>query len=256
MVICDGKMLGFCKDLLPASTQENDHDQSVEEEAVVKEGSKHAERTLVKSPKGRELLLRYAGYTRDCKRIARPHPCSSNNSVEEDGFRVMVILIKRLKADTHSTACPAVFRFFFSKLAQSSPACGMVQIGRRQDIVDAVHKALQSDIRVSEHHKALLLLQRSTPVLAIFLINYDGGVRKELIIHMRFLNHILSISLWILHTQHLINPAQSSYSSLISLSTMVQESKRSSLSVILFVISQHHISLTRMIHLNRLFHPK
>lgn len=60
IVIYDG---GFRKDLLPTCSLE---------EAIFIQGSNHAERTLIKYPTGRVLLLKYSGYTCDRKRIAWP----------------------------------------------------------------------------------------------------------------------------------------------------------------------------------------
>ena len=69
VVVCDGTMLGFRKDLLPIS-DDADATNEVPEHEV--QGSSHGEHVLVRSTKGRELLLKYSGFTRDRKRIARP----------------------------------------------------------------------------------------------------------------------------------------------------------------------------------------
>ena len=64
-VVCDGTMLGFRKDLLPLCipTQQND-------EALTLTGTKHEQR--IRSPKCRELLLKFTGITRDRKRMPSP----------------------------------------------------------------------------------------------------------------------------------------------------------------------------------------
>ena len=65
VVICDGTMLGFSKDLLEAFPANH-----LEHTATIS-GSKHADRILIKSPKKIKLLLHFTGYTRNQK-----YPCN------------------------------------------------------------------------------------------------------------------------------------------------------------------------------------
>lgn len=65
--ICDGTLLGFRKDLLPALLQ-----QSTMESLPITHGSKHRDRTFIRSVRGRELLLKYSGYTKDRRRLPIP----------------------------------------------------------------------------------------------------------------------------------------------------------------------------------------
>jgi len=67
-------MIGMRKDLIPAigATSVN-NDQSSEK---IK-GSVHAERILIKTKKGQELLLKYSGYTKARRCIAQPQKLST-----------------------------------------------------------------------------------------------------------------------------------------------------------------------------------
>ena len=65
LVICDGTLIGFRKDLLPPLLAEKPNMDTL----VLTHGSKHNDHTFIRSPKGRELLLKYSGYTKDRKKI-------------------------------------------------------------------------------------------------------------------------------------------------------------------------------------------
>ena len=122
VVICDGTMLGFRKDLLPIS-DDADATNEVPEHEI--QGSSHGERVLVRSTKGRELLLKYSGFTRDRKRIARPKQLTTTEfrqlcqSLEEDGFNSLSALLKRLKEQTHKAQAPDEYRSFLAEVARS-----------------------------------------------------------------------------------------------------------------------------------------
>jgi len=65
VIICDGTSIGFRKDLIPAIWNTQEHSR-----LPLTNGSQHNERVFICSTKGRELLLRYSGYTKDRKKLA------------------------------------------------------------------------------------------------------------------------------------------------------------------------------------------
>ena len=115
---------------------------------------------LVRSTKGRELLLKYSGFTQDRKRIARPKQLTTTEfrqlcqSLEEDGFNSLSALLKRLKEQTHKAQAPDEYRSFLAEVARRSPACGMIQIGGDDQASAAILQVAQGtlDIFSSEHH--------------------------------------------------------------------------------------------------------
>jgi len=62
IIVCDGTMLGFRKDLLPSTQDDQPDDDGV---LPTIKGSKHADRVLLHLAKSREFLLKYSGYTSD-----------------------------------------------------------------------------------------------------------------------------------------------------------------------------------------------
>ena len=90
-------MLGFRKDLISHIISEP---SQLSTPIIV--GSKHADRVLLRSPKSCELLLKYAGVTKDRKKIKQPKPLSQAemkalcSSINKDGFTSLATLIQRL----------------------------------------------------------------------------------------------------------------------------------------------------------------
>lgn len=66
LVVCDGTLIGFRKDLFPPLLAKKPNMDTL----VQTYGSKHNDHTFIRSPKGRELLLKYSGYTKDRKKTA------------------------------------------------------------------------------------------------------------------------------------------------------------------------------------------
>lgn len=66
-MICDGTSLGFRKDLLPALLV-----KSSTESLPIIYSSRHHERTFIRSVRGRELLLKYSGYSKDRRKLPIP----------------------------------------------------------------------------------------------------------------------------------------------------------------------------------------
>lgn len=98
-VICDGTLIGFRKDLLPPLLAKPNLDT-----LVPTYGSKYSDHTFICSPKGRELLLKYSGYTKDRKRIAAHKTISKTEwqsmcSLLEKDSKSLVNLIVSLQKD-------------------------------------------------------------------------------------------------------------------------------------------------------------
>jgi hypothetical protein len=89
-------------------------------------GSNHQDRVLLKSPRACELLLKYAGITRDRKKVQNPKQltqmktCSSISS-----FVSLVELINHLTTQTGKCTCPEPYREFLSEISRNSPACSL-----------------------------------------------------------------------------------------------------------------------------------
>ncbi len=100
-VVCDGTMVGFRKDLLPALQTTVDE---IPREHI--RGSAHSERTLVRTKRAREFLLKYSGYSKDRKRLARPQSLTLKEfsqlckGLRTDGFVALAQLLERLENES------------------------------------------------------------------------------------------------------------------------------------------------------------
>ena len=170
-VISDGTMLGFRKDLishLPAASQPS---------SPIIVGSKHADRVLLRSARSRELLLNYAGVTRDRKKVKQPKPLSQSemkalcSSINKDGFTSLVTLVQRLSSQSGTYTCPEPYREFLSELSRNSPACGLLQLGDNTEAVDSLRAVIQQSINVQDtsSHRQLSALQTHAPIIAEFV---------------------------------------------------------------------------------------
>ena len=169
-------MIGMRKDLIPAlnANYVNSNDQSSEN---IK-GSVHAERILVKAKKGRELLLKYSGFTKDRRCITQPQELSTREfrqlcqTLRLDGFEALAQLIERIAKESGELTAPKAYRKFFAEVARNSPACGMVQIAGCRQTCEIIRLISNNsvDIFSSENHRLLTTLQQKAPILASFLI--------------------------------------------------------------------------------------
>ena len=75
-IICDGTLVGFWKDLFPALLQEPDR-----EFLLITHESKHSDCVFLRSVKGRELLMKYSGYSKDRKTLPSPKPNKKQTAV-------------------------------------------------------------------------------------------------------------------------------------------------------------------------------
>ena len=233
-------MLGFWKDLLPIS-DDVDATNKVPEHTIKR--SSHGERVLVWSTKGRELLLKYSGFTRDRKRITRPKQLTTTEfrqlcqSLEEDGFNSLSALLKRLKRQTSKSLAPDEYRSFLAEVARCSPACGMIQISGDDQASAAILRVAQGTLNIfsSEHHQELLTVQRQ---LLFWRPSLPSVPRTNLVQYPKmcvtycqtslalFLLHFGSLSPQLQHTHHLMPHIPSSAISHIYISVMAQGATR------------------------------
>ncbi len=171
-------MLGFRKNLLtiPQTCDSTAHGDLIE-------GITHAERTLVTMPKARDLLLKFSGYSKDRKRLARPRELSHVEfrqlcqSLRKDGFRVLADLIERLELESGRKVAPNPYREFLSELARNSPACGTVQVAGNNDALKALRLLARGSVNIfsSRNHRYLSIVQQSAPIVASFLSTCPKG---------------------------------------------------------------------------------
>jgi len=134
-------------------------------------GSVYAERILIKTKKGRELLLKYSGYTKDRRCIAQPQMLSIKEFHQlcqiicSDGFDVLAQLIERIAKECDELTAPKAYRKFFAELARNSPACGMVQIAGCRQTSEILHSISKGSINIfsSENHRLLTTLKEKVP---------------------------------------------------------------------------------------------
>ena len=144
-MICDGTMLGFRKDLI-SHIPSPSHRQKSSNPSIA--GTNHQDRVLLKSPWSHELLLRYAGITRDRKKVRSPKPLTQSemkalcSSICKDGFNSLVSLINHLTTQTGKHTCPEPYREFLSEISRNSPACGLLQLGDNREVVNSLLKIL------------------------------------------------------------------------------------------------------------------
>ena len=82
-IICDRTLLGFRKHFLPSLLRETE-----KESIPVTYGSKLKDRVFALSAKGREILLRYSGYSKIEKKL------SLNNYISANDFKALLTLLE------------------------------------------------------------------------------------------------------------------------------------------------------------------
>ena len=182
-VICDGTMIGCRKDLLPRSTP------SPQVVQTPIKGSKHDQRTLIKTKRARELLLQYSGYSKDRKRLGCPKELSRTEFrqlctiLKSDGFQQLSVVLQRLQAASTRRSAPAEYRAFLSEVARNSPACGLAQVAGNKEVIKILQSmvsACSMNIFSSENHAAMGLLQETAPVLTSFLDACAEGPERKI----------------------------------------------------------------------------
>ena len=122
VIICDGTSIGFRKDLIPATWNTQEHNR-----LPLTNGSQHSERVFIHSTKGRELLLKYSGYTKDRKKLAHDKSLSANemqtmmNLIEQDS-KALAKLIAHLQKKRNNTIAPNPFDNLFLYCIQQTAA--------------------------------------------------------------------------------------------------------------------------------------
>lgn len=171
-IVCDGTLIGFRKDFLSRlSVQETKSTDSIQCVTV-----RHSERVLLKTVKSRELLLQYSGYTKDRKCVKSPKHLtlpqfnSMMKLMRAEGAGALAGVIDQLYKETGTTVAPHAYREFFSELARNTAICGMIQIAGKADVIEVIDKVISGiDVRQAGQKKEFALLQKSAPVIAVFL---------------------------------------------------------------------------------------
>ena len=171
LVICDGTLIGFRKDLLPTLLATPNTDT-----IVPTYGSKYSDRTFVCSPKGRELLLKYSGFTKDRKKITAHKTISKTEwqnmcSLLEKDSKILVNLIVNLQSDSNLLTAQSPYSELFAELARNSPTCGIFQYCGNQKVIDILTNITSGHLNIfdSANHTAFDLLQEFLPILTKFL---------------------------------------------------------------------------------------
>ncbi len=160
-IICDGTLVGFRKNLPPALLQEPNR-----ESVPITHGSKHNDRVFLRSVKGRELLMKYSGYSKDRKRLPAPKPLTTSelqsmlHFVEKDS-KALPNLISSLQDGTTPNTAPHPYRKLFTELARNSPVCGTFQYLGNETVIDSLRRIANCQLNVfdSANHHTLDLLQ-------------------------------------------------------------------------------------------------
>ena len=150
-MICDSKMLGFRKARIlyhiyhHLSTLNGLSSPSIA-------GTDHQDRVLLKPPRSHEILLKYAGITRDRKKVQSSKPLTQSemktlcSSICKDGFESLVLLINHLTTQAGKHTCPEPYKEFLSEISRYSPACGLFQFGDNGEVVDSLQKLVQNSL--------------------------------------------------------------------------------------------------------------
>ena len=172
LVICDGTLIGFRKDLLPPLLAEKPNMDTL----VLTHGSKHNDHTFIRSPKGRELLLKYSGYTKDRKRIAPDKTISKTEwqnmcGLLEKDSKTFVNLIESLQRDRDLLIAQSPYSELFAELARNSPTCGIFQYCGNHKVLEILTSITSGHLNIfdSANHTAFDLLQEYLPILVEFL---------------------------------------------------------------------------------------
>ena len=161
-IICDGTLVGFRKDLLPAFLQEPDR-----ESLPITHESKHSDRVFLHSVKGQELLMKYSGYSKDQKRLRSPKPLTRSKLqsilrfVEKES-KALCDLISSQQEGTNPNTAPHTCWKLFTELVRNSPVCGTFQFFGNEEVIDSLRKDCRRSVQIifdSINHNQLYLLQ-------------------------------------------------------------------------------------------------
>ena len=176
VIICDGTDVGMRKDLIPDITSAQSNANS---RGKVIKGSKHSDRTFIKSARCRQLVLKLAGekqgQRRKQTRAALNHiPLNTgeiNNLkslLQKEGKNYLIDLIEELI--TLQTV-PRHYRLLLSELGRNTPVCGMIQLGgddRCLKIITDIYETGDNILNSIDTEK-MSVIQIQIPVLGEFL---------------------------------------------------------------------------------------
>ena len=152
--------MGFRKDFFPALLQEPDW-----ESLPLSHESKHSDCVFLCSVKGRELLMKYSGYSKDRKRLPSHEPLTRSKLqsmlrfVEKDS-KALCDLILSLQEGTNPNTAPHPLWKLFTELVRNSPVCGIPFSTSEMKRWSIAWERLQMVSSDSTNHNKLDLLQR------------------------------------------------------------------------------------------------
>ena len=162
---------GFRKDFLPHLTPNNPP-----QPLPVVTGSKHSDHVPLPSAKARQLLLKFSGMTKDGKKVLNPQPLTLTEFREMcrliyRTFPVLAMYIEELVQDSDRRLSPAHCQWFFNELSRNGPACGMFQLGRNPELIEAIRQVVSGEINIfdSLYHLQLTMLQQHAPLIVRIL---------------------------------------------------------------------------------------
>ena len=99
-------------------------------------------RVFICSTKGRELLLKYSGFTKDRKKLKHEKLLSSNElhtmlSLIEQDSKALAKLITHIQNGKNDTVAPIPYNELFAELARNSPVCGTFQYCGNEAVIKA-----------------------------------------------------------------------------------------------------------------------
>ena len=167
IVICDGTLIGYRKEF---------SSQVIQDEKVIK-GSEHGDRILLKSFKSRELLLKYSGYSKQRKCLAKSTGLTLaefsqlQKLCRKEGCSELAELINYLSTDRNPKISPVEYMEFFNELSHCSPVCETFQVAGNSQVMEAIEKVCAGlDIKHPAQLTHLKVIQEHAPVLADVLL--------------------------------------------------------------------------------------
>ena len=158
VIICDGTSIGFRKDLISATWNMPENCMLPSTNGIL-----HNERILTHSTKGRELLLKYSGFTKDRKKLTHDKLLSSNElhtmlSLIERDSKALARLITHIQKGKKDTVAPIPYNELFAELAR---VCGTFQYCGNEAVIKALESIIDKQINIfdSANHATLDLLQ-------------------------------------------------------------------------------------------------
>ena len=180
VIICDGTDVGMKKDLIPdiakSSLQGN-----INLQTQLIRGSKHSDRTYIKSPACRRLLLKLAGEKQGQRRkqskalnhisLSITELKSLKDLLRKEGKSHLIEIVDEVNT---LKAVPQHYRIMLAELGRNTPVCGMIQLGGNESCLQILTDLSESgnNILDSTSSEKMSIVQQQIPVIAAFLTGF------------------------------------------------------------------------------------